>query len=79
MAFRFLQSKLPDVILLDALMPDMDGYEVCERLRSDPRTRDIPHPDDRKPCSRITAPARLAKRTTTASTGRSPRAGKPSG
>lgn len=42
MALRFLQSTLPDVILLDAMMPDMDGYEVCRRLRADPRTRDIP-------------------------------------
>ena len=32
----------PDLILLDILMPDMDGYETCRRLKSDSRTKDIP-------------------------------------
>ena len=32
----------PDVILLDILMPEMDGYEVCKRLKSDPVFKDVP-------------------------------------
>lgn len=36
------QEPLPDLILLDVVMPEIDGYEVCSRLKADPVTRDIP-------------------------------------
>ncbi|MCK7575839.1 MAG: response regulator [Chromatiales bacterium] len=32
----------PDLILLDVMMPDLDGYETCRRLKADPVTADIP-------------------------------------
>ncbi|WP_272425427.1 sensor histidine kinase [Polyangium jinanense] len=42
MALRQIRREEPDLVLLDAVMPGMDGFEVCRRLQADPSTRDIP-------------------------------------
>lgn len=42
MALTAAQSNPPDLVLLDIMMPEMDGYEVCRQLKADERTREIP-------------------------------------
>jgi two-component system cell cycle response regulator len=41
-ALEVAQRELPDIVLLDVMMPGMDGFEVCRRLRADARTQHIP-------------------------------------
>ncbi|NEP12435.1 MAG: response regulator [Symploca sp. SIO2C1] len=41
-ALQVIQNKQPDLILLDIMMPEMSGYEVCQRLKEDPQTTHIP-------------------------------------
>ena len=41
-ALEAAQKRVPDLILLDVMMPEIDGFEVCRRLRADPRTAEIP-------------------------------------
>ncbi|MBI5930987.1 MAG: response regulator [Chloroflexi bacterium] len=41
-AIEKASAEQPDLIILDVMMPDMDGYQVCRQLRSEARTRDIP-------------------------------------
>src|SRR5947207_12293687 len=41
-ALAIAEGELPDIILLDVMMPRMDGFEVCRRLKANERTTDIP-------------------------------------
>jgi two-component system, cell cycle response regulator len=41
-ALELAQSERPDIVLLDVMMPEMDGFEVCRRLKADPHTAEIP-------------------------------------
>jgi putative two-component system response regulator len=41
-ALEAVEDDLPDLILLDIMMPDIDGFQVCERLKGNPETADIP-------------------------------------
>ena len=41
-AMEIIAEKKPDLILLDVMMPKMSGFEVCKRIKNDPKTSDIP-------------------------------------
>ena len=41
-ALEVVEKTIPDLILMDVMMPEMDGYEACKRLKSNPEFADIP-------------------------------------
>lgn len=40
--FKQLKKKIPDLFILDLMLPDMDGYDICKRLKNDPKYSSIP-------------------------------------
>ncbi|MEO0020194.1 MAG: response regulator [candidate division WOR-3 bacterium] len=40
--YHFLENQLPDLVILDLMLPDVDGLDICRLLKSEPRTRAIP-------------------------------------
>ena len=41
-ALTAARTKMPDIVILDLMLPGVDGLEVCRRLKGDPKTRNIP-------------------------------------
>lgn len=41
-ALRSISQQRPDLVVLDIMLPDMDGFEVCRSIKEDPETRSIP-------------------------------------
>jgi len=64
-----IQTQRPDLVLLDLMMPDIDGFEVCRRVRSNPATVNLPiivvsartHDADKKMANQVGANGYLTK------------------
>ena len=41
-ALEAIEEEKPDLVLLDIMLPEIDGFEVCQRIKENPKTRDIP-------------------------------------
>jgi DNA-binding response OmpR family regulator len=40
--YNMIKEVMPDIVILDVMLPGMDGFQVCEKSKSDPDTKDIP-------------------------------------
>lgn len=41
-ALQHLQASCPDIVVMDIVMPKMNGYELCRKLKTDPKTQNVP-------------------------------------
>lgn len=41
-ALKLVETYSPDIVVLDIVMPQMNGYELCRRLKNDPKTQNVP-------------------------------------
>ncbi len=41
-AFKYMEDNTPNIIILDLVLPRINGYEILEKIRSNPRTKDVP-------------------------------------
>ncbi len=41
-AIRLMNSKSPDIVIVDIMMPGVNGYELCQAIRQNPKTKDVP-------------------------------------
>jgi DNA-binding response OmpR family regulator len=41
-AYSLASDRVPDLVILDIMMPRLDGYQTCEKLKADDKTKDIP-------------------------------------
>jgi two-component system chemotaxis response regulator CheY len=68
-ALRELQEKVPDVICLDLMLPELSGFDLCEHIRRVPQLREVPvlimsargFPEDRAAAEEVGASAYLVK------------------
>ncbi|HUJ25939.1 MAG TPA: response regulator [Myxococcales bacterium] len=68
-AMQLLRARAPSLVCLDLVLPEMSGYEICEAIRSNAATRDVPvlvlsarsTPDDRALAEELGASAYLVK------------------
>src|SRR3546814_8336753 len=45
-ALKLIEDQLPDIVLLDVMMPEMNGFEVCRRIKQNPHSMHVPRSEE---------------------------------